>query len=389
MSSTADMEQPQTGDDRPDAGVRPDAGQTAAAQFSVESLLESLSEGVVVADSAGRIVLVNRRTEEIFGYRRSELLGQPLAMLLPSRYVASHSRMLSSFFANPKLRHMGSGFDLVGRRRDGEEIPLEIGLNPLPGESGPMSLATIVDISRRKQIEEDLKRRSEEMDSFTHTLAHDLRGSLSLVKGFGELLLEDLDEMDPEEIRRYVTIMMSNSGKMAAIISGMMMLASTNQKEVPVENLEMMGIVQDALARLDSEVSQMDGQLILPDSLPSASGHAPWIEEVWVSYIGNAIRHSGQPALIEIGCQPMEGGQLAFWVKDNGPGIPPADLPALFQPAEKTALPDSASSGLGLDIVLRMVKKLNGQAWVESAEGAGATFFFSLPAAVETPGEAA
>lgn len=382
MVTAVDKHPSDTNDD--DSGpAAPAGGPFAAAQFSIESLLESLSEGVVVADSGGKIVLVNRRTEEIFGYRRPELLGQPLAMLLPSRFVASHSRMLNRYFSNPTLRHIGSGFDLVGMRRDGVEIPLEIGLSPLPGIEGPMSLATIVDVSRRMETETALKERNAELDSFTHALAHDLRGALSLVKGFGELLLEDLDELEPDEIRRYLTIMLSNSGRMEAVISGMMLLASIIQKHVELERVTMVKTLRAAAERLSAELDAFAGELDLPESMPDVSGVENWIEEVWVTLLGSAVRRCGPDARVEAGGSPMEDGSASFWVKDSGAAIPRAELKAMFAAADDIKLPESASSGLRLEFIQQMIRKMGGDIWVESGAGQGNTFTFRLPAAAE------
>jgi PAS domain S-box-containing protein len=106
-----------------------------------------------MVNDAGEIVLVNSETERLFGYRREELLGQPVEVLLPASSRESHSALRSAFFADPRTRRMGAGRDLRGQRKDGSEFPVEIGLNPVETESGTRVLSSIVDITERKRAE--------------------------------------------------------------------------------------------------------------------------------------------------------------------------------------------------------------------------------------------
>lgn len=110
------------------------------------ALLESLSDGLVVIDHAGEIVLVNRRTEEMFGYAREELSGQPVEILMPPAYAKRHVRDRAGYFARPRTRTMGRGVDLWGQRRDGTQFPVEISLAPLETEHGWFAGAIIRDL---------------------------------------------------------------------------------------------------------------------------------------------------------------------------------------------------------------------------------------------------
>jgi PAS domain S-box-containing protein len=120
-----------------------------------ERLVEAAPDAILVADQNRRITFVNRATERLFGFSRAELLGQPLESLIPERYRAEHPAHFSGFVADPKTRAMGAGRDLFGLRKDGVEIPIEIGLNPLKTPTGQLTLASIIDISERRRIELD------------------------------------------------------------------------------------------------------------------------------------------------------------------------------------------------------------------------------------------
>lgn len=134
------------------------------AEEQFRRVVESAPNAIVVVNRKGRIVLVNSQTETLFGYVRSELLGQPVELLIPDRFRAQHPTFLSKFFAQPETRAMGVGRDLHGRRKDASEFPVEIGLNPIETEDGMLVLAAIVDITRRKRDENELYQAHAELE---------------------------------------------------------------------------------------------------------------------------------------------------------------------------------------------------------------------------------
>ena len=119
-------------------------------------VVELAPNAIVMIGSTGLIEMVNAQTERVFGYSRDELLGKPVEMLVPERYRPNHPGLRTSFFANPVSRPMGAGRDLYGLRKDGSEFPVEIGLNPIATEDGTLVLSAIVDISARKQLEDQV-----------------------------------------------------------------------------------------------------------------------------------------------------------------------------------------------------------------------------------------
>ncbi|MCA9106483.1 MAG: PAS domain S-box protein, partial [Planctomycetales bacterium] len=131
----------------------------------VTAMVESAPIAMVMIDRTGAISLVNSQTESLFGYDRSELLGQPVEILLPDRIRLGHPQVREMFFDSPEARQMGQGRDLKGRRKDGSEFPVEIGLNPVPTQDGTMVLSAIADITERKRIEEAHKQFTRELEN--------------------------------------------------------------------------------------------------------------------------------------------------------------------------------------------------------------------------------
>ncbi len=140
-----------------------DITERKRAEQQFKQLIERAPNGMVMVNQNGRITLVNAQIEKSFGYDRSELLGQPIEVLVPKRFHAHHSAYRDGFIVSPTARPMGAGRDLYGLRKDGSEFPVEIGLNPLETEQGTMVLGTIVDITERKQAEEEMRRSQEQL----------------------------------------------------------------------------------------------------------------------------------------------------------------------------------------------------------------------------------
>ncbi len=155
--------------------------RTVAETLLSPAILEAIPDAVVAVNEHGVIVQTNSQTEAMFGYTRDELVGQRIEMLVPERQRSAHDQHRAEFHARPKIRRMGSGLDLYGRRRDGSELPVEISLSPVQTGNGMIVLSVIRDISDRKRIEEDLRRTSEELDRRKTRELRDSQNRLALI----------------------------------------------------------------------------------------------------------------------------------------------------------------------------------------------------------------
>jgi two-component system sensor histidine kinase/response regulator len=245
-----------------------------------------------------------------------------------------------------------------------------------------------------RQYAAELKARNEELDAFAHTVAHDLKNPLNNVINSAELLTQDnaspLDETQQECLQTIVR----NALKMGNIIDELLLLAGVRRTQVVIEPLDMAGIVAEARLRLADLIGDTRAEIILSSASawPVARGYGPWVEEVWVNYLSNALKYGGQPPRVELGADlnPLllagggeAGGLVRFWVRDNGQGVTPEDQARLFTPFTRLDQARAKGHGLGLSIVRRIVEKLGGQVGVESdgMPGQGSTFFFTLPGA--------
>jgi signal transduction histidine kinase len=248
------------------------------------------------------------------------------------------------------------------------------------------------EIAERKRAEEEREKLIEELDAFAHTVAHDLKSPLCTIANFAEMLEEDYAAIPDEEIRDYLQTIVRGGHKASSIIDELLLLAGVRKMEgMEMRPLDMTSIVTEARQRLDHLIEEHQAEIILPDGWPVALGYGPWVEEVWVNYLSNAIKYGGQPPRVELGAsspsvppacggEAKEGRIVRFWVRDNGPGMRPEEQAHLFTPFTRLDQVRTKGHGLGLSIVWRIVEKLGGQVGVESEIGQGSVFSFTLPA---------
>lgn len=347
--------------------------------LTAKTLLRNLGEGVIAINKETRIVLVNKRALKLFGFRESELLGKPLSILLPASIVPLHTQLIHGYLKKPRARRMGIGLDLIARRKDGTEFPVEIGLSHLHIGPDIFAIAFITDITRRKQAEHDLLLRNADLKAFAHTVAHDLNGALTPIIGISQLLAETFQTTSPEIIRSDLEAIAKSSIKMGDIIKHLLTFASMRKEDVKLTPIDTASVIQEAIKRLKYPIHESHAEIIMPRrGFPPALGVAPWAEEIWFNYLSNAIKYGGRPPRIEIGHTLPDKAHILFWVKDNGTGLSKNEQAKIFRPLYQIEHPNAKGYGLGLSIVQRIVSKLGGQTSVQSAPGKGSTFSFTL-----------
>ncbi len=246
------------------------------------------------------------------------------------------------------------------------------------------TLATFASVAiYNAQLVGSLQESNEELDSFAHTVAHDLQNTLSIVIGFAELLRRDDTRLTEDRRKQMAKALVKNTYKMSNIIKELLLLSSVRKSDVAIEPLNMQQIVEAALLRLSYMLEDYKPDVVIQEQWPVALGHAAWIEEIWENYISNALKYGGQPPRVECGGEKLADGRVRFWVRDNGPGLTAEEQARLFDPFIQLSKVRVKGSGLGLSIVQRIVNKLGGEVGVESEIGQGSLFSFILPQAEE------
>jgi len=346
--------------------------------ISVQTLLKSISEGVVFINKQGQIVFVNSKALQLFEFEEKEMVGQFIDILIPNRFKNNHGNHIKSYFTNPKNRSMGDeNSKLLARKKSGEEFPVEISLSFINSGNQLFGMAFITDISARVKIENELQQRNLELDAYAHTVAHDLQSQLNSIIGFGQILLNKNNLT--EEKRNYITeLIVANGTKMSNIIQEILFYANRKKEDIEISELNMNQIVDEAIQRINPS-ERKNIEIKISPQLDTSYGCAPLIEEVWYNYIRNAIRYGGNPPKIEIGSTQKDNGYNKFWIKDNGKGLNEYQIKFIFSDPQKMGEGIVKGNGLGLSIVQRIVKRLDGWVYVESEIGKGSKFSFYLP----------
>jgi len=243
-----------------------------------------------------------------------------------------------------------------------------------------LAMARYKDLQALHHLSENLQASVGELDAFSHTVAHDLQSPLGLIIGFAEFLQQHEEDLTKEKKQEMLQIIVQNARKMSNIIDELMLLAGIRKKEVIPQEVDMALTLYGAKQRLTDTIQSHHAEIVTPEKWPTAMGYAPWIEEVWVNYLSNGIKYGGRPPKLEVGYDDEENGYVRFWVRDNGIGISKEKQMELFNMFTRLDQAKAKGHGLGLSIVQRIVKRLGGKVGVESEEGAGSLFWFSLPA---------
>jgi PAS domain S-box-containing protein len=347
-------------------------------KISVPLLIESMSEGVVFINQKGEILMVNHVTNKLFEYSEKELIGQSIEIIIPDQFTANHKKHLKNYFSAPKVRPMGhSNSTLSGKKKNGAILPLEISLSFINVDNDQIGIAFITDISTRTKAENELKSRNIELDSFAHTVAHELHSQLNSIIGFSQLLLNKHD-LSQEKKDSFLEMIVSSAFKMDSIIREILLFSCLKKNEVSRSKLSMKEIIEESLTRIPTTEKEQ-ANISVASTFETAVGYAPWIEEIWFNYIQNAIKYSDSPAKIEIGSSKAENGFNKFWVKDKGIGLNEKQCELVFTDPQKLNKTRIQGHGIGLSIVQRIIQKQDGWVQVESSPNKGSTFSFYLP----------
>lgn len=242
-----------------------------------------------------------------------------------------------------------------------------------------VAMARFDDMVELRRLNAELEARNEELDAFAHTVAHDLQASLTLIITLADTLHQYYTNLPKEEIQYYLQELAQNGHRLSNIIRELLLLASVRQQDVELKPLDMEEIVANAQKRLRGMINEYQAKIIMPPDWPQAQGYAPWVEEVWINYISNAVKYGGHPPQVELGATSQNDG-VCFWVRDNGDGLTADQQAQLFTPFTRLNQIQAKGQGLGLSIVRRIVEKLGGKVGVESQglPGQGSVFSFTL-----------
>jgi len=360
------------------SGVVFDITERKRADGQFRLAIDAAPTGMLLMNDAGVIVLVNAKVENLFGYARSELLGQKIELLIPHRFRLHHPGFRDGFFGAPDVRAMGAGRDLYGLRKDGTELPVEIGLNPLRTPEGDFVLSSIVDLSHRREID---RMRTD----FVSTVSHELRTPLTSINGSLGLLQSGAMGRLPDEAFAMLQIAYKNCGRLVRIVNDILDIGrlESGQLTLQMASLPVGELLRQAVEVNAAFAATCEVRFVLRAEPADACVLADpgRLIQVMTNLLSNAAKFSPPGADVYLTALASPES-IRIEVQDFGTGIPESFKSRIF---EKFAQADASTtrrfegSGLGLSIARKLIEAMGGTIGFSSVPGRGATFYIELP----------
>jgi len=398
------------------------------------ALFEFATEGILVTDAAGSIVMLNPSAERMFGYEKGELIGRKIEVLIPSRFSANHEKYRHGFDENPRPRSMGTGRDLFASKKDGGEFPVEISLSPFESVNGKFVIAFIIDITIRKHHEENLRLKTAELEKvsrqvkqmnadledkienrtimlretlaqleksknelaeslqkekdlgdlktrFVSTVSHEFRTPLGAILSSSYLLNQYIERRDFEKCARHIGKITESVKHMSSMLEDLLSLGKLEEGLIQAKPDEF--DFEKFMVELAAEMQELakPGQKLILEApgIKLVNSDKRLIKNVLLNLIGNAIKFSEENTNIYISCS-IDSGLLSIAVKDSGIGISEEDKEHLFERffrAHNAA--NIQGTGLGLHIISKYLELLGGRISIESELDKGSVFTITIP----------
>lgn len=403
-------------------------------QAHITSLFENATEGIILTNEAGRIMMTNPATVRMFGYSNEELQGQGIEILIPDRFKMHHHELRSDYYKNPSNRVMGHGRDLFARRKDGSDMAVEISLSQYQRDKEVFVIAFIVDITRRKEIENNMLKQKAELEKVTEKIrqlntelevkveertlilkealqkleqsqqelsdaldkerqlneiksrfvsmaSHEFRTPLSTVLSSASLLAKYRTTEEQDKRDRHIQRIKNSVNHLNDILQDFLSFGKLSEGKVITSfgETNLKDLLTDTLDEMKA-VSKKDQHFVLNcEGDCQASTDKRIFRNVLINLIGNAIKFSDEGKKITITGR-SENNKAIITIADEGIGISEEDQKHLFSSFFRGANAiNIQGTGLGLHIVKRYIDLLNGEIEIQSQLNRGTTITFAIP----------
>lgn len=358
-----------------------------ASEANFRALVESAPDALVIINSEGKVEVANGQAEQLFGYSKQELMGMLVERLMPARFADKHLKHRQAYFTHPRVRVAGDDLEIFALTKNGEEIPIEVGLSPIETDHGLVVSAAIRDIRQRKRVAEALRAAKNEAESalsaksrFLATASHDLRQPLHSLTLLNKALLKSIDQ---PEAKKMLGMQGDSLFSMARLLNSLLDISKLESGTVApqMSDFTLRPLLEQLSAEFAAEADEKGLELSLETSDKSIVHSDPGLlTQLLQNLLANAIHYSkiGKVSIVS----SQDNNRLKISVSDTGIGIPPEQLSHIFEEfhqVDRNPQQRHGGIGLGLSIVQRIAALLDTQVEVKSEVGRGSTFSISLP----------
>jgi PAS domain S-box-containing protein len=363
------------------------------------AILEAAVDAIITIDHEGKIQAWNRAAEEMFGYKREEVINREMAELIIPPDLRTAQRQGLIQYVSGRQPGLGSRrYESRAMRKDGSEFPVEIALARIPLEGFPMFTGFVRDITERKKSEEEirgwnaeLERRvrertvqlesaNKELEAFSYSVSHDLRAPVRHIEGFVQVLEPMMRGQLSDEAANVFKMISQSTRQMNRLIEGLLAFSRMSRAEMAFTAVDFGVLVGEARHELQGQAQGREIAWVIP-SLPTLRGDPITLRQVFINLVSNALKYtSTRPkARIEISARDA-GHETIVCVRDNGVGFEPQYIDRLFGVFQRLhPATQFEGTGIGLAIVRRIIARHGGKTWAEGERDKGAAFYFSLP----------
>ncbi len=352
----------------------------------IRKVIEASPAAIILMDPKKNISLINLQTENLFGYSRRELVGKSAEKLIPSKLIQNGSLVNNVFASRNKIDILGKDQNFYGLTKSGKKVPIEVRLNYIEIHNQDMILASIIDITERKEKEveikmyvDQLKSKNKELEQFSYITSHDLQEPLRTVLSFIDVIQDDYgDKLDPD-MSMYLKYISDASTRMSNLIKSLLDYSRIGYKGV-VETVDCNELIESVEADLKYKIESSKAEISY-DTLPIVDGYHLELRLLFQNLITNAIKFHKKTEVPKINISFED--KITHWqfnVADNGIGIPKefqSKIFVIFQRLHNRE--DYDGTGIGLSHCYKILELHGGKIWVNSEVGIGSTFHFTIP----------
>ncbi len=377
-------------------GVIRDISERKAAALRHEGQAKYLAEvidtavdGMILIDAKGIVQHFNPASVKLFGYEVEEVVGQNVKMLMPQHYAHEHDQYLTNYQTTGDAKIIGIGREVTGLRKDGSEFPMELSVGHMETDGQSSYVGVIRDVSERKAAEQqreiligDLSKSNQELDDFAYIASHDLKEPLRGLANNALFLAEDYSETIDEDGNKRLSRIQYLAKRMEKLIDNLLYFSRLGRQDLAIQKVNLNDIVHDILNMIEGLLEQENVTVRIPSPLPTIICDQYRVAEAFRNLITNAIKYNkNDQKIIDVAFhKELQGRKNVFSIADNGIGIAPKFYDDIFKIFKRLNNENDAvkGTGVGLTFVKKIIERHGGEIWLNSALGAGTTFYFTL-----------